>query len=112
MDVSFSDKKLEKILSDYKKCIQKYGQVRADNIFQRMGDFNDARSVADVMNMPGHYHLLTGDRKGQFACDVDSHYRLIFAPVVHPIPCDDSGRYLLDKIRSIRIIEVIDYHGK
>ena len=34
----------------------------------------------------GHYHELTGDRKGEWACDLDQPYRLIFEPHEKPIP--------------------------
>lgn len=56
------------------------------------------------------YHELTGDRKGQWACDLDQPYRLIFEPHENPIPTDNSGKYIWLEIKGVEILEITDYH--
>lgn len=112
MDIIFRSKKLEKIAFDPKKCVKELGKRRADLFLMRLDDLAEAVSLEDVRYLPGHYHELSGDRKGQWACDLDQPYRLIFEPHEDPIPTDGSGRYLWIEIKGVEIVEIVDYHGK
>lgn len=112
MDISFRNKKLEKSASDYKKCVKEMGKQRADLLFVRLGDLSTARTLEDVRYLPGHYHELTENRKGQWACDLDQPYRLVFKPHDYPIPTDENGRYVWLEIVSVEILEITNYHGK
>ncbi|KPA16425.1 killer suppression protein HigA, partial [Candidatus Magnetomorum sp. HK-1] len=60
--------------------------------------------------IPGRYHELKHNRKGQWSCDLDHPYRLIFEPQEKPIPMDKDGKYIWIKITGIEIIEIINYH--
>lgn len=79
---------------------------------QRIGDLYDAETLEDVRNLPGHYHELVQNRKGQWACDLDGPYRLIFTPQERPIPTDANGKYIWIEIQGVEIIEITNYHGK
>ena len=110
MDITFDDEKLLKLANDYRKCQQEMGPVRARLFNKRLGDLRNAVTLADVRHLPGRYHELTGDRKGQWACDLDHPYRLIFEPHEQPVPVDADGRYIWLEIKGVEIIEVTDYH--
>lgn len=69
-----------------------------------------AATLEDVRHLPGHYHELTGDRKGQWACDLDQPYRLVFRPHEQPIPMNEQGGYLWDEILGVEVLEVVNYH--
>lgn len=112
MEISFRSKKLEKIASNRRKCQKELGLIRAELLFQRLSDLYIATTLEDVRYLPGHYHELTGDRKGQWACDLDQPYRLIFEPHEDPVPTDDNGRYVWIEIKGVEIIEIVNYHGK
>lgn len=112
MEISFQNNKLEKISSDERKCLKEFGKKRADLFLQRLSDLNAALTLEDVRYLPGHYHELIGDRKGQWACDLDQPYRLIFEPHEDPIPIDDNGKYIWIEIKGVEIIEITNYHGK
>ena len=58
----------------------------------------------------GRFHELTGNRKGQWACDLDHPYRLIFKPQESPIPTDKDGKFIWIKILGIEVVEIKDYH--
>lgn len=112
MKITFDDKKLAKLALDPNKCQKELGQVRAKLFNKRLGDLYNALTLEDVRNLPGRYHELIGTRKGQWACDLDHPFRLIFEPHENPIPTDDDGKYIWLKIKGIEVIEIIDYHGK
>lgn len=110
MEIIFDDNKLEKLANDYRKCQKVMGLQRAKLYNIRLGDLAKAETLEDVRNLPGKYHELKENRKGQWACDLDQPYRLIFEPQEHPIPTDGAGKYIWFEIKGVEIIEIIDYH--
>lgn len=110
MKLSFGDNKLEKLANDYRKCQKELGQKRAKLYTKRLLDLYTADTLEDVRYLPGHYHELTGDRKGQWSCDLDQPYRLVFEPHENPIPTDKSGKYIWLEIKGVEILEITDYH--
>ena len=112
MEIAFLDKDLRKQAEDYRKCRKEQGEIRAKLFFKRIGDLSVAETLEDVRNLPGHYHELTGDRKGQWACDLDQPYRLVFEPLEKPIPTDKDGKYIWVQIKGIDIVQISNYHGK
>jgi len=74
------------------------GLVRAQRFHRRLSDLFHASSLDDLQHLPGHFHELVGTRKGQWSCDLDQPYRLIFEPI------DSAGRPI------IVVVEIVDYH--
>lgn len=112
MLVSSQDKKLGTYASNYAQALKALGKKRADLLHKRMKAFADADNLEDLRMMAGHFHELVDDRKGQWACDLDQPYRLIFEPHESPIPTDKDGKYIWVKIKSIELVEMVNYHGK
>lgn len=110
MNITFDDRKLGKVANDFKKLQKQYGLIRAKKITQRLSDLLDVRTLEDVRELPGRYHELVGDRKGQWACDLDGPHRLVFEPHEDPIPQDQDGKYIWAQIEGVSIIEIINYH--
>ena len=110
MEITFKDNKLEKLAENYNKCRQVMGDIRAKLFIKRLNDLYRVCSLEEVKNLPGRYHELTGNRKGQWACDLDQPYRLIFEPREKPIPTDEHGKYIWLEIKEIEIVEIVDYH--
>lgn len=110
MTIAFADKKLKKMTDDYALCCRKMGDVRARLLFARLGAFEDARTLENVLNLPGRFHALSGNRQGQWACDLDHPYRLIFRPISDSIPVYPNDRYILSEITAVEILEITDYH--
>lgn len=92
------------------KLILVYGKRRGELIQRRLDDLRAADTLEDVRHLPGRYHELTADRKGQWACDLDQPYRLIFSPHEYPIPVNEDGQYIWIEIKGVEIIEITDYH--
>lgn len=112
MEVEFRDKKLHRCSEDESFGRKKLGEERYRKYMQRIGDLLAADSLEDVRNIPGRYHELIGDRKRQWACDLDHPYRLIFTAHERPIPTDKAGKYVWIEITAVDIIEIDNYHGK
>lgn len=110
MDITFTDKKLEKLANDDRKMMKELGKVRATILRRRLTQLQDAATLEDVRNLPGNYHELTNNRKGQWACDLDQPYRLIFTPHENPIPENEHGQYIWLEITGVEVIEIINYH--
>jgi len=108
--ITFKDRKLAKIANDKQKLIAKYGKARGKKLKLRMDDLFTAVSLEDVRHLPGNFHELTQNRKGQWACHLDGAYRLVFTPHEDPIPTDEDGRYIWIEIVGVEIIEITNYH--
>lgn len=107
MELRFSDKDLEEYAKDYKLSVRKLGARRAFLFHQRLTEIVHLSSIEDMKLLPGHYHALTSDRKGQWACNLDHPYRLIF--VIEEV--NDSGSTSKTHlIKAVEIEEIVDYH--
>ena len=112
MKITFKDKDLEKCATNAKYGLKKLGAKRFAIFLKRLGDLQFVENLNDIRNYAGKFHELIGTRKGQWACDLDQPYRLIFEPHENPIPTDKDGRYLWIEIKGVEIIEITNYHGK
>lgn len=112
MDITFDDRKLEKIMNNQKSLQKTYGQIGAKIIRKRLDDMKAALNLSYVKFLPGKYHELKEDRKGQLAVHVEEPKRLVFRPNHNPLPINEDGGLIWELVTSISIIEIIDYHGK
>lgn len=110
MVILFAQKLLKRLANDDRKALAQMGRQRAEKYRLRLSQLSDANCLEDLRYMPGNYHELRADRKGQWSCDLDQPYRLVFAPLEDPIPADVSGRYVWSEIRGVSILEIVNYH--
>jgi len=110
VEIKFTDKKLEKLANDDRKMLKELGKARATILRRRLTQLEDVNTLEDVRYLPGNYHELTQNRKGQWSCDLDQPYRLVFTAIEKPIPLNDDGQYVWLKISGVEIIEIINYH--
>jgi len=110
VEITFTDKKFEKLANDDRKLVKEFGKLRADKIKVRLAQLRFATTLEEVRNLPGNYHELTNNRKGQWACDLDQPYRLVFTPHENPIPTNEHGQYVWMEITGVEVIEVVNYH--
>lgn len=110
MDVTFANKKLRKCANDDRFAIRELGKLRFEIFKRRMAALYVAENMEELKHVPGHWHELTGNRKGQWACDLDQPYRLIFEPQERPIPTDKQGKCIWVEIKAVEIIEITNYH--
>lgn len=108
--IQFRTNKLAKACSNEKEGIKKLGPECAKKLRARMSDLDAAHTLADMRNLPGRLHELSGDRKGQFSLDLKNPYRLLFRPLADPPPRTDDGSLDYSQIDSIIIEEIADTH--
>ncbi len=110
MKITFADKKLEKLIIDDRKLLREFGRIRAAKVKTRLDQLNAIFSLEEARYISGNYHELKGTRKGQWACDLDQPYRLIFVPHEKPIPVNESGQCVWVEILGVEVIEITNYH--
>jgi proteic killer suppression protein len=109
----FASEKLRKILSNEKEIYRKYGAERGRIMIRRLVQLRAAMTLEVMRTLPqAKCHELGQDRQGQLAVDADYPYRLIFEPAQDPLPVKSDGGLDWKGVTTIRIIEVVDYHGK
>lgn len=114
MNVFFENRRLEKLCTNMKVAKRDLGAEDAERLETRMVQLDAAECLADMLYMPGaRLHELSNNREGQLALDLKHPRRLILIPADEPTPRKPDGGYDLDKITTVKIIEVgVDYHGK
>ena len=98
MQVKFRSRQIEKICTNASAATKKYGKRTAVLIHQRIDEISAAVSIEMLVQFRiGRCHQLVGDRKGQYAMDLEHPLRLIF---------EVNG----DGIQIAEIQEIVDYH--
>lgn len=110
MDITFANKKLLKCANDDRFALKEFGKMRFDLFKKRLTALYVAENLEELRHVPGRWHELSGNRKGQWACDLDQPYRLIFEPQKRPIPTDNAGKFIWIEIKAVEIIEITNYH--
>lgn len=110
MEITFADKKFGELANDDRKRVKEFGKLRADKIKARLTQLMAATNLEEVRYLPGNFHELTNNRKGQWACDLDQPYRLVFTSHERPIPTNEHGQYVWMEITGIEVIEIVNYH--
>ncbi|MEA3238522.1 MAG: killer suppression protein [Candidatus Bipolaricaulota bacterium] len=111
MEILFKTRKMQKTISSQAELVREYAKQNAKVIMRRMMVLHAAKCLADVPRTPpDRCHPLFGKRKGQYVVDAKHPYRIIMEPANNPIPFLDDGSIAVERITSIRILEVKDYH--
>ena len=98
MNISYKNKKIEKVCTDAKVSDRIYGKEMSEKIHMRIDEIQAADTVEEmILYRVGRCHSLTNNRKGQFAVDLVHPYRLVF---------EKHG----DEIQVAHIMEIVDYH--
>ncbi|MER6562101.1 hypothetical protein ABT300_31055 [Streptomyces sp. NPDC001027] len=109
MRVIFANQRLRDTCASDKAMVREYGAARARKIQVRLQHLQVVETLAELRQLPGRPHELTGDLKGSIAVCLDGPYRLVMRPldaedsvVVPPI---DWG-----SVKAVVIDGVYDYH--
>lgn len=89
LDITYKNKKIEKVCTDAKISDRTYGNEMSEKIQMRIGEM--------IKYHIGRCHSLTSNRKGQYAVDLVHPYRLVF---------EKHG----NEIQVAHIMEIVDYH--
>ena len=98
MEITYKNKKIEKVCTDARTAERAYGREMACKIHQRIDEISASETVEMMIQFHiGRCHRLTQNRKGQYAVDLVHPYRLVF---------EKNG----DEIQIANIMEIVDYH--
>ena len=110
MEITFKDRKLEKIINDPRKLRKRFNKV-AENIENRVKQLENEPNLGRISSRPPtRLHLLKSDYKGCYAVDVNRELRIVFEINHDPIPRRPDNSVDVDKVIKIRIIGILDYH--
>lgn len=99
MKITYKTRKPEKVCTNASVARKMYGERMARLISQRITEIQVADSIEIlVKGHIGRCHLLTEDRKGQYAMDLVHPYRLVFTIKER-------------EVEIAHIIEIVDYHN-
>lgn len=98
MQISYKNKKIEKICTDTSYARKKHGLDMAIKIQQRVNEIKASDNVENMIKYGiGRCHELKGDRSGDYAVDLVQPYRLTFSV--------ERNEVMIALIK-----EIIDYH--
>ena len=98
MEITYKNKKIEKICTNAKVSDKTYGKDMSEKIQMRIEQIKAADAVEEMVQYHiGRCHALINNRKGQYAVDLVHPYRLIF---------EKNGNV----IQVAHIMEIVDYH--
>ncbi len=79
MIVKFKTRQLETCYRQYRKANKTFGEQIARKYIQRIDIIQQSQNLDELMKLPGlRCHPLKGEKKGQYAINLTSFYRLIF----------------------------------
>jgi proteic killer suppression protein len=110
MVVTFATRKLQKTLSSTADRAKSYGAINGKIIGRRLDVITAATTLEDLQHVPGKFHPLAHNRKGQFSFHIEEPLRLIFRPDHDPLPLDANGNLIWAQVTRVEILEIVDYH--
>ena len=104
LKIEFADKDLERCAVDEAYALRRMGKKRLDAYKKRLMAIQLSDNFEVLRNVPGGFHELTGNRKGQWACNLDQPYRLI-------IKGAEPGEVVVwAEVAEAEVLEIVDYH--
>lgn len=112
MEIVYATTWLKKRCDNEREANKEWGAMVAKKLRQRLAELKAAPRLSDISpHRPARLHELDHDRAGQLAVDLHDGFRLVFVPNHEPKPTKADGGLDRDRVTSIKIVEVGDYHG-
>ena len=108
MDITFRDRKLQKLCEQQAVAQKKLGKDCAQKLRSRLVDLQAVSSVQELL--VGKPHPLKGDRQGQFALRLEGGTRIAFESANDPVPYKADGSIDWAKVSAVCIVFIGDYH--
>ena len=79
LDITYKNRKIERICTNAKVADREYGSQMSAKIHMRIDEIRAVDTVEEMIQFRiGRCHALKGNRKGQYAVDLELPYRLVF----------------------------------
>ena len=106
MEIKISDRKVEKIISDYNNIIKKIGNEMTRQLKKRIDQLKSVDNFKEYLDIGlGDPHPLTGNLDRLFGIKINKNYRLIVEPI-----SDFLDNESLKKCDKVDLKGVADYH--
>lgn len=109
IDIEWKDRKLARLAQTDAGGRRKFGDRRWSVMRRRLQVLYSAETLADARGVGG-FHLLTGDRAGSYAMNLDGAYRLVFRPKDEPLLQFHTGGIDENAVTAVVILQVVNYH--
>ncbi len=104
MEIYYSSRKLEKILTNNRQIKKEYGLFYS-NLINRLSELVAANNLSEIPTIPPpRRHKLSGDKKDCWGIDCNRNHRIVIEPF---------GEYNIEDLKTITAIKIInieDYH--
>jgi len=104
MKVLFSDANLELCAVNEAVAMKEMGKVRAKLYIRRIKSMMYVSNFEELKTVAGNFHELVGNRKGQWACNLDQPYRLISKGA------EPDENVVWKNVSEATVLEIVDYH--
>lgn len=112
MEVSFSSKKLAKLLNSQKDTLRKYGPDNGQRVLRKLSQIAAADCLLDLSKLPAtRLHELTNNRQGQLSLDIKHPLRLIITPNHEELPQKPDGGLDWAHVTAVIVKEIVDTHS-
>lgn len=108
MLVRYRDAAIERLCTQEREAQKVLGRPCARRLKARMADLFAAHNPTELV--AGHPHALKGDRKGQYAVNLQGGVRLCLEPDRKPPPALPDGGIDWARVTEIVIVFIGDYH--
>lgn len=108
--ITFANEKLARQLTNEKTMLRTFGLDRSKALKRRIADLDAVEVLHEMLELPGHCEELRGDRAGQLSVRLTGNHRLIFEPKDQPPARKADGGLDWKNVRSVCIVEIVDYH--
>jgi plasmid maintenance system killer protein len=110
MNIIYSSNKLRRQMATASERKKAFGPI-AVRLSARLDDIEAAATLAVLQQIrAANCHMLTGNRQGQWAVMITGNYRMIFILNHDPVPLLPNNIIDVEKVTSICITEIGDYH--
>lgn len=110
MELEFATTRLLKLCSDERGLRRALGPAGAKKLQAHLKSLQAAAALDELRFLPGKCYELAGSRTGQLALELPEGKRLIFEPTPNPPPVKPDAGLHWAAVRSVRILEIADYH--
>ena len=110
MEISYANIRILKICTDEKVARKELGNEGAKILKNRLEQMHEVENLEKLRFVPGDWHELAGDRKGQLACSLRGLDRLVFTPANDPRPTKPDGGLDWSQVTAVMNLEIVDYH--
>jgi proteic killer suppression protein len=110
MNIIFANKKLEKILTDYKEISKKYG-IKTKFLINLISKIQ-ASDNFDILKRLREFepHKLKGNKAYLYSLEIHKNWKMLIKPVDENGEWVDAEKYDNSKITTILIEKIEDYH--